>query len=430
MEEAHVNETRGSPLDPERDETSIAHHVIGELPAGRLGPQVGLSLGRLDTLGKVLVHVTLRETIQCLPNDLAALSHLQDANVVTIPTGADGTMFRRPDGDFEVVLLVPAVRFFLPNVPFDTRSPEVGSADGIGNRQLGRNDADRRRAFGENLVEAQQVVHLVYRVPKLIDEIPALLYPSFGQIMRDPSYPIEVVKEPCATKPFKEIEHHFPIAETVQERSEGTDVDTVGSHRKQMAGDPLQLGHQDANGVDPFVDPDPHQFLDGQSVGQAVGHRADVIHAVGEGNDAGVVDVLGVFLEIAVEVADVRARLFDYLTVGQKLHAEYPMGRRMLRPHLEDHLVAGEILLAEGGDVLGPELLFDCRRHNLVLVGSSPTRGARSSLAPNNTAGFPCTVTHEQFLPAGAVQSNGPTPSFSPSLALSTICFPGLTGMP
>ena len=93
-----------------------------------------------------------------------------------------------------------------------------------------------------------------------------------------------------------------------------------------------------------LVELDAHQLFDGRRVGEAVVHRAHVIHAIGERDDALVVDILGVFFEVSMQVADVRSSVFDDLAVGLELDAQHTMGRRMLRPHVEDHLAFFEIL--------------------------------------------------------------------------------------
>ena len=87
---------------------------------------------------------------------------------------------------------------------------------------------------------------------------------------------------------------------------------------------------------------DAVELLDREGEAERVAHRRAVVHAVGVGHDAGVVDVLAVLLEAAVEVADVGAGGLDDLAVGAQLHPEHPVGGGVLRPHLEDHLVGVE----------------------------------------------------------------------------------------
>ena len=113
-------------------------------------------------------------------------------------------------------------------------------------------------------------------------------------------------------------------------------------------------------------DLDPHELLDGQRVAERVAHGGHVVHAVGVGDDAGVVDVLGVLLEAAVQVADVRPRRAHDLAVGAQLEAQHAVGGRVLRAHVEDHLVGVEVLDRASRS---PALLIGLAAHSLHVRG-------------------------------------------------------------
>ena len=82
----------------------------------------------------------------------------------------------------------------------------------------------------------------------------------------------------------------------------------------------------------------PHQFFNGEAVGQFVVEIADVVHPVKERDDLVVLLALAQFLGAAVQVPDVRLNVNDFLAVHPEHHAEHAMGGGMLRPHVEQHL--------------------------------------------------------------------------------------------
>jgi hypothetical protein len=109
-----------------------------------------------------------------------------------------------------------------------------------------------------------------------------------------------------------------------------------------MAGDAIQLGDDDPHGFYLVVHLDAHQLLNSQSVTQAVIHGSNVVHAVGVRNHPGIVHVLRMLFETAMEIPDVRSDLLYHLAVRLELQSQHTMRAGMLRPHVEDHLLAFE----------------------------------------------------------------------------------------
>ena len=142
----------------------------------------------------------------------------------------------------------------------------------------------------------------------------------------------------------------------MEEGRERADVHAVGAHRDAVRGNALELRHHHPDGLHVGRDLDAHELLHGQGVAQGVAHGRHVVHAVGVGDDAGVVHVLGVLLEAPVQVADVRPRGPHHLAVGPQLDAQHPVGGRVLGAHVEDHLVGVEVLdpPAVAGHLLSP----------------------------------------------------------------------------
>ena len=83
---------------------------------------------------------------------------------------------------------------------------------------------------------------------------------------------------------------------------------------------------------------EPHHLLDGLDPDEAVRDRRDVVEPVPVGRDHRVEAVLRDLLHPAVEEADVAVEVDDGLAVEAQDDAQHPVGRRVLRPHVQDHL--------------------------------------------------------------------------------------------
>ena len=79
------------------------------------------------------------------------------------------------------------------------------------------------------------------------------------------------------------------------------------------------------------------QLFDRQCVAKIVGQGTKVIDAVGERHNLLVKLGLAGLLNPGVQVADVRHDAHDGLAIDLKYHAQHPVGRGVLRPHVQDH---------------------------------------------------------------------------------------------
>jgi|GEM_PF-3111493 len=141
---------------------------------------------------------------------------------------------------------------------------------------------------------------------------------------------------------FEDAEDIFALAEAVEEDGEGADVHGVGAEPDEMRLDAGELVEEDAEVLGALGDFEVEELLNSQGVGEVVGHRAEIVDAVGEGSDLGVELGLAGFLDAGVEVADVRSERDDGLAVDFEDKAEDTVGGRMLRAHVEDHGLVGD----------------------------------------------------------------------------------------
>ena len=87
------------------------------------------------------------------------------------------------------------------------------------------------------------------------------------------------------------------------------------------------------------------QLLDRQAVGQVVGHRAEIVDAVGQRDHLLVELRLAGLLDAGVQVADVGHQLDDGLAVDLQHQAQHAVSRRVLRAHVEHHGVLARAAL-------------------------------------------------------------------------------------
>ena len=119
-----------------------------------------------------------------------------------------------------------------------------------------------------------------------------------------------------------------------------------------MAGDPVELGREDPDVLGAARHLDVEQLLEGHDRRPLAEQRADVLERVEVGDRLVVVGVLAQLLDAAVEVAEDRVEVDDLLAVELEDDPQHAVGRRVLRPHVDEHLAVAERV--ELGLALGP----------------------------------------------------------------------------
>ena len=153
--------------------------------------------------------------------------------------------------------------------------------------------------------------------------------------------PQVVVEQARAAHPLEQVEYFLAVAQAPEKGRNGPHVQSVGADRQQVAGNTLQLGHEHADVFQPVRELlEPHELFHRQHVGQLLVHGAQVIHAVDVGDHLRVRHLLRVFLEAAVQVAEVRRNMLHQLPVGNDFEPQHAVRAGVLRPHLQDQVIA------------------------------------------------------------------------------------------
>ena len=94
------------------------------------------------------------------------------------------------------------------------------------------------------------------------------------------------------------------------------------------------------------------KLLHGQGIGRVIGHRREIVDAVGQRHDLLVKLRLAGLLDARMQIADVRGKRDDGFAVDLDDKAQHTMGRGMLWPHVDDHrLIGGRCISPVAGGV-------------------------------------------------------------------------------
>ena len=148
--------------------------------------------------------------------------------------------------------------------------------------------------------------------------------------------------QPSAAILFENLQNLFPVAEGVKKRRHGADIESVRAQPKLMARQAIQFRENYPNIFGSRRRFDVEEFFDRFAVAQPVRDRGHIIHAVDVGIEHGVSAVLGNFFDPAMQVADHALRAQNLLAIQLEDHAQHSVGRRMLRAHVDDELIAVE----------------------------------------------------------------------------------------
>ena len=193
-----------------------------------------------------------------------------------------------------------------------------------------------------------------------------LLQEPGRQVVLQPAHAAVRVVHPRAGRRLHEVLHHLALDERVEDRRHRPQLQRERAREHQVVQDAVPLREHRADPLRAIRDLDAGQALHGDRPPELVVERADPVVTVHQDQDLARVAVLGELLGRAVHVADHRLGAGDDLAVQLQDHPEHAVGRRVLRPDVEDHLLGGEVAgggdldveaaaADHGGDLRGPE---------------------------------------------------------------------------
>ena len=141
---------------------------------------------------------------------------------------------------------------------------------------------------------------------------------------------------------FENLQDFFALPKGVKKNGHGANVERVGAQPKQVARDPVQLGHDHTNVLRPRRSGHAEQFLDGLAISEAVGNRGDVVHAIQRGHELSVRLRLAQLFNAAMQISDHALGVDDPLAVELEFHLQHSVRRRVLRPHADRYFTSIE----------------------------------------------------------------------------------------
>ena len=296
--------------------------------------------------------------LEALVDDAQALAYLLDAHqraVVAIALPGDGNV--------EVELVVARVGPLLAKIPIETAGPQAGAGDAPVDGLRRGVGAD---ALGARLEDA--VLHhdlVVFREPvrHVVDEVPHHALPALGQVVSDAADAEPARVHASAAHRLDDVEDALAVVERVEDRGKGPHVLGEGAIPHQMTGNAEQLAHHHSDHLGAVRHVDAGQLLHRQDVGQVVHHPAEVIDAVGVGNERVPRLALAHLLGAPVVKADLGQAVDDLLAVELQDDADDPVGAGMLRADVQEHEIR-----ALAGTLHAPVLRAEAQRLLLAVL--------------------------------------------------------------
>ena len=179
------------------------------------------------------------------------------------------------------------------------------------------------------------------------------------------------VGESRTAERLEDVVDHLALIERVEEEGEGTGVEADGAVGKEMVADAGQLRDDRADRPAAGREIDAEQFLHGVVPGHVVGHRGDVVHAVGDRHILVVREVLTDLLKARMQVAHFRHGVDDPLAVEFEHEPQRGVRRRVLWAEVE----RPEIVLGTLGRRIGRRIARErswgwCDGHGWVTAAS------------------------------------------------------------
>ncbi len=173
----------------------------------------------------------------------------------------------------------------------------------------------------------------------------ALLQPARRQIGRGPADRQIAVGQPGAASFFEQVQNLFAFAKGIQKRAERAQVEPIGPHADQVAGDAAHLGDDHAQMLGLFGQFELEQLFDRHGPAQVHVHPGQVIHPIGVRNPLPRRQILADLFGAAMQIADVRRRFRNDFAIGPQHQPQHAMRAGMLRAHVDQHLVGANIEL-------------------------------------------------------------------------------------
>jgi hypothetical protein len=316
---------------------AIADDVVAENALGRFNRVIDFARGRFDDLADFAEDWPFGNIFDGLEADEPGLAHLFHADHVTVVGVAVGAC-----RDLELIAVVGGVGLGFAKVPFHPAGAEDRTRCAEGDAIGGAEHADIARAADPDAVAGEQVNVFLNMALEILAEAFDVFFEAVIGLVLQTANAKGMRGETGATILFEDFENFFALAETVEERSERANIQSMSAEPNQVAGNALEFGENGANYFCASWSFGIEQFFDCFTVAEAVADCGDIVHAIDIGRKLLIGPILGDFFDAAMEIADHALGAADALAIEFEFDAQYAVGGGMLRAHVEDELVGAE----------------------------------------------------------------------------------------
>jgi hypothetical protein len=153
------------------------------------------------------------------------------------------------DRDLEVVLLDAAIREDLAHIDRDPGGSGDRPGDAVRLALIDRDNANALGPVQEDGILGDQLVVLNHRLRHDLENLSNVVLPPIRQVGGDTTRTDVVVVHPQAGRLLKKGQQQFAFPPAVEHQRQRPDVHTLGRQPNEVAGYPIEFGHQDANGL-------------------------------------------------------------------------------------------------------------------------------------------------------------------------------------
>ncbi len=162
--------------------------------------------------------------------------------------------------------------------------------------------------------------------------------PAGGEVLLQAAHAVEHVVHPAAGGLLHHRLELLALAERVEDRGDGAQLQRVGAEEHQVVEHPVELGEQGAGPDRSLGDLHAEHLLDAQDHAELARERREPVVPVREHDDLAVVADLEELLGAAVHVAHDRLGAHDPLAVDHDPQAKDAVGGRVLGADVEHHV--------------------------------------------------------------------------------------------
>ena len=158
----------------------------------------------------------------------------------------------------------------------------------------------------------------------------------------DSSDAVVILNQAAPTGFFEHVQDLFPVAESIEESGQGSQVHTEGGPEQKMGSDTGQFVHNRPDIFGPFRDFQPHRLFDTHTQGVTVHMGRKVIQPVGQCQSLGIGEGFTHFFDSPVDISTVDIHFFYDFSFQGYPETEHSMCGRVLGADVYDVFVIFE----------------------------------------------------------------------------------------